>query len=110
MDNLVNILFKSIFHKICLGNLHLVVLSSRSLYGFSGECKETCKFISLLVTLGERRKQFTTMANFMVVENPVIYNAIFGRLLLNTFKIVVSIYHAIIKFPEEVIIVHGDLH
>ena len=39
------------------------------------------------------------MVEFLIVNKPLVYNFILGRLTLNMLKAVVSTYHLAIKFP-----------
>lgn len=57
--------------------------------------------ITLPITLGEQKRQFIDMVNFIIAEAPMTYNAIFGQPLFNAFCAIVSTYHVAIKFPTK---------
>ena len=57
--------------------------------------------ISLPVVVGAYPQQITRNVNFLVVDCLSSYNAIIGRLTLNSWKVVTSTYHLSIKFPTE---------
>ena len=57
--------------------------------------------ISLLVVVGAYPQQIARNVNFLVVDCSSSYNAIIGRLTLNSWKAVTSTYHLSIKFPTE---------
>ncbi|XP_058103459.1 uncharacterized protein LOC131247032 [Magnolia sinica] len=68
--------------------------------------------IQLPLTVGDGKNQVTTMIDFLVVDCPVVYNAILGRPSLNALQAVVSTYHLLMKFVTEQGIrsVKGDQH
>ena len=51
--------------------------------------------------IGDYPKQITKDVTFLVVDYSSTYNAILGRPTLNSWKIVTSTYHLMIKFPTE---------
>ena len=51
--------------------------------------------------VGDYPQQITKDVTFLVVDYLSAYNAILGRLTLNSWKVVTSTYHLIIKFPTE---------
>ena len=57
--------------------------------------------IILLVVVGAYPQQITKDVNFPVVDYSSSYNAIIGRLTLNSWKAVTSTYHLSVKFPTE---------
>ncbi|KAK8957690.1 hypothetical protein KSP39_PZI001086 [Platanthera zijinensis] len=88
----VNLLFKSTFEALSTGK---PLLSTKGmLYGFSGERKEVKGSVTLSINLGGAIKPI----QFIVVDAPSFYHAIFGRPLLNKYQAVVSTYHLAIKF------------
>ncbi|KAK8956550.1 hypothetical protein KSP39_PZI001111 [Platanthera zijinensis] len=88
----VNLLFKTTFEALRTGK---PLLSTEGpLYGFSGERKEVEVSATLSVKLGGA----TRPIQFIVVDAPSCYHAIFGRPLLNKYQAVVSTYHLAIKF------------
>ncbi|KAK8940807.1 hypothetical protein KSP39_PZI010809 [Platanthera zijinensis] len=91
----VNLLFKSTFEALRTGK---PLLSTEGpLYGFSGERKEVEGNVTLPVTLGGVTKEI----QFIVVDAPSSYHAIFGRPLLNKYRAIISTYHLAIKFCKD---------
>lgn len=74
------------------------------LYRFVGECICLEGTITLPVTIGDEAETITRMVKFIVVNKPSVYNIILKRLTLNAIKVVMSIYHLVMKFstPTEV--------
>ena len=50
---------------------------------------------------GSYPQQITKSVNFFVVDCSSSYNAIIGRLTLNSWKAVTSTYHLLVKFPTK---------
>ncbi|KAK8945084.1 hypothetical protein KSP39_PZI007855 [Platanthera zijinensis] len=91
----VNLLFKSTFEALRTGK---TLLSTEGpLYGFSGERKEVEGSVTLPVMLGGVTKEI----QFIVVDAPSSYHAIFGRPLLNKYRAIISTYHLAIKFCKD---------
>ncbi|KAK8956542.1 hypothetical protein KSP39_PZI001118 [Platanthera zijinensis] len=91
----VNLLFKSTFEVLRTGK---TLLSTEGpLYGFPGERKEVEGSVTLPVTLGGVTKEI----QFIVVDAPSSYHAIFGRPLLNKYRAIISTYHLAIKFCKD---------
>ena len=57
------------------------------------------KAVTLPVTVGDYPQQITKDVTFLVVDCSSAYNAILGRLTLNSWNAVTSTYHLMIKFP-----------
>ena len=57
--------------------------------------------ITLPVIMGAYLQQVTRDVNFLVVDCSSSYNAIIGRPTLNSWKVVISIYHLSVKFLTE---------
>ena len=55
--------------------------------------------INLLVTFSMFPCCVTIKVNFLVVDNPSIYNTIIGRIIQHAIQGVASIYHLLMKFP-----------
>lgn len=68
------------------------------LYGFSGHSIQPHGGVKLLVTIGSHLAQATVMNNFLIVDTPEVYNAIIGKLTLNTLQAITSKYHLVLKF------------
>ena len=64
----------------------------------------------VIVTVGDYSQQITKDVTFLIVNCLSAYNAILGRPNLNSWKVVTSTYHLMIKFPTEYGVrkVHGD--
>ena len=57
--------------------------------------------ITLSVTVGDYPQHITKDVTFLVVDCLFAYNAILGRPTLNSWKVVTSTYHLMIKFPTD---------
>jgi len=57
--------------------------------------------VTLPVTVGDYPQQITKDVTFLVVDYSSTYNAILGRLTFNSWKVVTSTYHLMIKIPTE---------
>lgn len=69
--------------------------------GFTGDRLFPLGIIGLSVTVRVGEKQVIKVIDFLVVDYPSAYNAIFGRLTLNQMKAVTSTYHLLMCFPTE---------
>ena len=69
-----------------------------SLYGFGGERVYVEGAIQLPVTFSIHLTQKTQMVDFLLVDQPSVYNAIIGRPTLNALHAIVSTYHLAMKF------------
>ncbi|XP_012442225.1 uncharacterized protein LOC105767264 [Gossypium raimondii] len=75
------------------------VLSKASLlYGFTNHRVKVKGSITLLVTLGDGEHTTTEYVQFFIVDHPMAFNAIFGRLIMRTVKMVVTKFSIKIKF------------
>ena len=57
--------------------------------------------ITLFVVIGDYPQQIAKDVTFLVVDYLSAYNAILGRPTLNSWKVVTSTYHLMIKFPTD---------
>ena len=71
------------------------------LVGFRGTMVHPLRAVTLSVTVRDYPQQITKDVMFLVVDCSSAYNAILGRLTLNSWKSVTSTYHLMIKFPME---------
>ena len=55
--------------------------------------------ILLLMTLGEYPRQSCVMAEFLVIDQPLAFNAVLGKPSLRELRAITSIYHLLMKFP-----------
>ena len=74
---------------------------SSPLVGFGGMKVQPMGTITFPVVVGAYPQQITKDVNFPVVDYSSSYNAIIGRLTLNSWKAVTSTYHLSVKFPTE---------
>jgi hypothetical protein len=84
--------------------------ASKPLYGFKGKKIELVGSISLPVSFSTPSNACTKYKTFGVVDMSYPYNAIFGRGLLNTFKLALHSLYLFLKVPTTlgVISVHGS--
>ena len=78
-----------------------MVPTNALLVGFEGTRVYPLVAIILPVTVGDYPQQITKDVTFLVVDCLSAYNAILGRPTLNSWKVVTSTYHLMIKFPTE---------
>ena len=57
--------------------------------------------ISLPIVVGSYPRQINKEVNFLVVDYSSPYNAIIGRLTLNSWRAATSTYHLSVKFPSK---------
>ncbi|XP_022152367.1 uncharacterized protein LOC111020111 [Momordica charantia] len=84
--------------------------SPTPLVGFSGESVSPEGCIDLPVTMGQDATQVTQMAEFVVIDGRLAYNAIFGRPIIHSFRAVPSTLHQVLKYstPNGVGTVRGE--
>jgi hypothetical protein len=82
----------------------------KPLYDFGGRKIEPLGSISLLVSFGSLANARTEYITFDVVDMSYPYNAIFGRVLLNTFEVALHSLYLCLKVPATlgVISIHGN--
>ena len=71
------------------------------LVGFRGTRIHPLGVVTLPVIVGDYPQQITKDVMFLVVDCSSTYNAILGCPILNSWKVVTSTYHLMIKFPTE---------
>ena len=71
------------------------------LVGFGGTKVFPLGAITLSVTVDDYPQQITREVTFLVVDYSSTYNAILRRPTLNSWKVVTSTYHLMIKFPTD---------
>ena len=69
------------------------------LVGFEGTKVFLLGAVMLAVTIGDYPQQITKDVTFLVIDCSSDYNAILERPTLNSWKVVTSTYHLMIKFP-----------
>lgn len=102
VDNgsLADILYWSVFEKLKLGREKIVPVHF-SLMGFTCEQVQPLCSIELLVTAGTILRQVTIMAKFLLVDRPLMYNAILGRTAFSELRAITSTLYLKMKFPTE---------
>jgi hypothetical protein len=105
----VEILFLSTFEQMGFDKKQLKE-ASKPLYGFGGRRIEPIDSISLPVSFGSLRNACTEYITFDVVDMNYLYNAIFGRGLLNTREAALHSLYLYLKVPPGlgVIWIHGN--
>ncbi|XP_075659059.1 uncharacterized protein LOC142628917 [Castanea sativa] len=78
-----------------------LVPTNALLVGFGGTRVFPLGVITLVVTIGDYPQWITRNVAFLVVNCSSTYNAIIGRPTLNSWKVVTSTYHLMIKFPTD---------
>ena len=105
----IDILYYQVFQRMRLKVSDLKPLPNL-IYGFIGDSVIPLGVISLSMTLGEYLRQSCVMVDFLVIDQPLAFNAVLGRPSLRELKVITSIYHLLMKFstPHEVGEVKGD--
>ena len=86
----------------------LLMLLDVTLVSFSKTKVMLVRSIMLPVTIGTYPQQITKDVTFLVVDCFSAYNSIIGRLTLNAWSAVTSMYHLLLKFPTDCEI--GEAH
>ena len=73
--------------------------SPNPIYSFTGDSVITLGVISLPMTLGGYPRQSYVMTDFLVIDQPLAFNATLGRPSLKELRAITSIYHLLMKFP-----------
>ena len=99
IDNgiLANILYYPAFQQIRIDKEQLVPINA-PLVGFGGTRVFPLGTVTLLITVGDYPQQITKDLTFLVVDCSPAYNAILRWPTLNSWKVVTSTYHLMIKF------------
>ncbi|XP_023895822.1 uncharacterized protein LOC112007679 [Quercus suber] len=95
-----NILYYLVFQQMGIDRNKLILTSSL-LVGFEGTRVFLLGLVTILVTVGDYPQQITKDMTFLVVDCSSAYNAIIGRLSLNSWKAATSTYHLMIKFSTD---------
>lgn len=98
----------------CLKRLNVgceVYLTETDVIGFLGDVLISVGEVTILVSLGDRPVIATGSVKFLIMDVESPFNMILGRPSLNMFQVVVSTYHAKIKFPVNELVgeVRGDI-
>ena len=94
----MNVLYKTTLEKIGL-NMRDLQSCTTTLYGFSGEGIASTGAIDLTVTLREYPISATKIVEFVVVDTPLVYNVLLGRLVLIALEAMTLVRHLALKFP-----------
>ena len=78
-----------------------LIPTNAPLVGFGGTRVHPLGVVTLPVTVGDYPQQIIKDVTFLVIDYSFAYNAILGRPPLNSWKVVTSTYHLMIKFPIE---------
>ena len=102
VDNgsLADILYYLAFQQMGISRERLI-LTNAPLVGFGGTWVLPLGAITLSVVIGNYPQQITKDVTFLVVDCSFAYNAILGRLTLNSWKVVTLTYHLMINFPTD---------
>ena len=76
-----------------------LIPTNAPLVGFEGTRVYPLDAITLPVTVGDYPQQITTDVTFLIVDCSSAYSAILGRPTLNSWEVITSTYHLMIKFP-----------
>ena len=95
-----NILYYPAFQQMGI-NIARLIPTNAPLVGFGGTRVLLVGSITLSVTVGDYPQQITKDVTFLVVDYSSAYNGILGRPTLNSWKVAISTYHLMIKFPTE---------
>jgi hypothetical protein len=103
------ILFISTFEQMGINKKQLKE-ALKPLYGFGGRKIEPLGSISQTVSFGSPTNARTEYITFDVVDMSYLYNAIFGRGLLNTFEAMLHSLYLCLKVPAAlgVILIHSN--
>ena len=84
--------------------------SPNPVYRFTWDSDTPMGVISLPMTVGDYPRQPCVMVNFLVINQPLAFNAVLDRPSLRALKAITSIYHMLMKFPipSSVGQVHGN--
>ena len=94
----VDILFLKAYEQMGIG-LHELTPTPIPLYGFTGDDLIPVGSINLALTVGTYPRISSVMANFLVVDFPLAFNAMLGRPTLRELQAITSICHLLMKFP-----------
>ena len=82
-------------------NKEQLVLMNTPLISFGGTKVYPLGAITLSVMVGDYPQQIIKDVTFLVVDCLFAYNSILERPTLNSWKVVISTYHLMIKFPTD---------
>ena len=74
--------------------------SPNPVYGFAGDSVTPIGVISLPMTMEDYPRQSYVIVNFLVIDQPLDFNAVLSRPSFRALKAITSIYHLLMKFPN----------
>ena len=95
-----DILYYSVFQQMRIDRERLTPTNA-SLVGFGGTRVFPLGVITLAIKAGDCPWQITREVTFLMVDCSSAYNVILGQPTLNSWKVVTSTYHLMIKFPMD---------
>ena len=95
-----DILYYPAFQQMGISRERLIPTNA-PLVGFRGTRLLPVGAITLSIVVGDYPQQIAKDVTFLVVDCSSAYNAILGRPTLNSWKVVTSTYHLMIKFPTD---------
>ena len=95
-----DILYYPTFQQMGIGREQLTPMNA-SLVGFGGTRVLPLGAITLSVVVGDYPQQIAKDVTFLVVDCSSAYNAILRQPTFNSWKVVTSTYHLMIKFPTD---------
>ena len=78
-----------------------LILANAPFVEFGGTKVYSLGAVTLLVMVSDYPQQITKDITFLVIDCSSTYNAILGRPTLNSWNVVTSTYHLMIKFPTK---------
>ena len=75
------------------------LIPSSPIYGFANQPIPVKGTVSIPVTIGDGEHTVNAMVDFLVVDQPSAYNAIFGHPLMKKLKMITAVYCLMVKFP-----------
>ena len=93
----VDILYYQAFKRMGLKDSNLRPFPS-PVYGFTGDFVIPVGVITLPLTMEEYPRESCIMTDFLVIDQPLAFNVVLGRLSLKALKTITSIYHLLMKF------------
>ena len=102
-----DILYYPAFQQMMIDRERLIPTNA-PLVGFGGSRVFPLGAVTLSVIVGDYPQQIIKDVTFLVVDCSFVYNTILGRPTLNSWKVVTSTYHLMIKFPTDYGV--GKLH
>ena len=94
----VDILYLGAYEQMGLGQHQLTPMPT-PLYGLTGDSLTPIRSNKLAMMVCIYPRISTVMANFLVVDYPLVFNLVLGRSILKELQVVTSIHHLLMKFP-----------